>query len=101
MSDHERWWREHHPLDWWRKQRNGNPLPERDRLLVWDLSRQTWDAAVEAERIRWSKAFSRIAEVSHNDILQAALWRVAEMLERNQEHQHIQTNSAAIRRSHE
>ena len=54
-------------------------------------------AAVAEERERWSKIFDRIAAVSCNSLVQAALWRAAEMLEFNQEHQDVQTNTAAIR----
>ena len=38
------WWRINHPLDWWRGERKGNPLPSFDRILVWALCRKAYEA---------------------------------------------------------
>jgi hypothetical protein len=34
-----------HPFDWWAKERNGEPLPQPDRLRVWEICRRAWHDA--------------------------------------------------------
>lgn len=34
-----KWWARNHPHDWWARERSGDPLPDADRLLVWNLVR--------------------------------------------------------------
>lgn len=39
------WWAVNHPWDWWTKERDGQPLPQKDRLLVHALvERAFWSA---------------------------------------------------------
>ncbi len=47
-STFREWFARNHPFDWWASERDGNPLPERDRLLVSDLCRRAFEA--EGER---------------------------------------------------
>ena len=44
-TNFERWWNENHPFGWWASQRNGEPLPLSDRILVRDLCRRAYEAA--------------------------------------------------------
>ena len=38
MNDEfKEWWAKNHPFDWWAKERDGEPLPHGERLLVWSL----------------------------------------------------------------
>lgn len=52
MNDEfENWWRKNHPLDWWAKDRDGEPLPSYDRLLVWDIARKAFEAGKFGETV--------------------------------------------------
>ena len=38
----DEWWLRNHPFDWFAKERDGEPLPFKDRLLVLDLCRAAY-----------------------------------------------------------
>lgn len=47
------WWSVHHPFDWWSNERDGEPLPNKDRLLVWAIAKLAFEAGKELERNNW------------------------------------------------
>lgn len=47
-EEFDRWWAHNHPWDWFAEER-GNPLPFKDRLLVWEMCRLAFD---KAERLQ-------------------------------------------------
>lgn len=44
MTEFDGWWARNHPLDWWAKERDGVPLPHRDRLSVLLLAQRAYAA---------------------------------------------------------
>ncbi len=42
MTNFEIWFARNHPFDWFAKERGGEPLPHKDRILVWDLCRRAF-----------------------------------------------------------
>jgi len=46
----DQWWAQHHPFDWWTKERpDGRPLPTFDRLLVAQIARDAFEAGKAAQ----------------------------------------------------
>ena len=55
LDQYRIWFNKNHPFDWWAKERNGKPLPHRDRLLVDRLARAAFEAG-QATRATTSEA---------------------------------------------
>ncbi len=60
-KDFREWFASNHPFDWWASERDGEPLPQRDRLLVSDLCRRAFESGVTAERERIREAVKVVA----------------------------------------
>lgn len=50
-EEFKEWWYKNHPFDWWAKERDGEPLPHRDRLLVRCLVADAYDNALTTTRL--------------------------------------------------
>lgn len=58
---------------------------------IWAGQCQGWELGTEYERKRWRDIVDSMAKIQRGAV-QAALWQIAEMLDRNLECVHVKTN---------